>query len=438
MPTTIQLTTSKMVFGGQALAHHQGRPVFLFNALPGEEVTALITKKKSKYWEGIAQDIITPSPWRQTPEEDHYLSSSPWQILNPAAEKLLKAQLVAESYQFHGDFLPDGWDNITSPVPSSILHSSLAQFGYRNKMEYSFFSPDKKTHSLAFHQRGSYHRFAIQASKLAMPGINPVALQIVKWLNQEEISYRTPKSVIIRANREGKTLTALFLKDKLPTPILQKLTLPDYNQGLQIYYSSHRSPASRPDELLLKSGLETLDEKILGRTIQTSTLSFFQINLPLFEETLLDIDKFLPKKKTIVDLFCGVGSISLPLAHPDQELLLVDNNAQAIELAKINANKAGLKNFEAHCLEAEKITDLLTADQTVILDPPRPGLHPDLTDALLEKLPHKIIYLSCNPVTQARDLKKLLTKYQLQFSRLYNFFPRTPHIEALCVLERKT
>jgi 23S rRNA (uracil1939-C5)-methyltransferase len=120
-----------------------------------------------------------------------------------------------------------------------------------------------------------------------------------------------------------------------------------------------------------------------------------------------------------------------------QKLTLVEINQEASEYAKENIMLNGLESVaEAVCLPAEKALEYISHEQVVMVDPPRAGLHQKLTDKLLEVLPKMIIYLSCNPATQARDLEQLMLKYQARDWRVYNFFPSTPHIESLIVLER--
>ncbi|MFZ2189463.1 MAG: methyltransferase, partial [Candidatus Magasanikiibacteriota bacterium] len=150
-----------------------------------------------------------------------------------------------------------------------------------------------------------------------------------------------------------------------------------------------------------------------------------------------DIGKFLDKAKSVVDFYSGVGAIALPLHDKYKSAVLVESNEEAVEYAKENIILNKINNCEAQLSPAEKIVDLITKDKIIIFDPPRAGLHEDVVKQVLATLPERIIYLSCNLSTQARDIKLLSEKYQVKFLKLYNFFPRTPHVEGLCVLELK-
>ena len=156
----------------------------------------------------------------------------------------------------------------------------------------------------------------------------------------------------------------------------------------------------------------------------------------MFAKALKDIAAFTDVKTELIDYYSGVGAISLPISKNRARCTLVDNNQQAIEFAKHNIKANNLQNCEAICTPSENMTKLIARDKLIILDPPRAGLDDKITSRLLISTPPRIIYLSCDLSTQARDIGRLSEKYQVSFLKLYNFFPRTPHIEGLCVLDR--
>ena len=138
----------------------------------------------------------------------------------------------------------------------------------------------------------------------------------------------------------------------------------------------------------------------------------------------------------LVDFYSGVGAIGISLKGRAQSTVLVDSHAEAIAYAKENIELNGLNNCGAILSNAEKITRLIEPDSTLIVDPPRAGLHPKVVNKILSAKPARVLYLSCNVATHARDIKNLSPGYKLKDLKLYNFFPRTPHIEALAVLDR--
>ena len=155
--------------------------------------------------------------------------------------------------------------------------------------------------------------------------------------------------------------------------------------------------------------------------------------MPVFETTLARIKEFIDDTD-LVDMYAGVGTIGLSLAKKSVDLVELDS--ATAKMAMINAESSGLK-ASVTLAASEKALDYIVSDKTIIFDPPRAGLHDSVTQRIIDVLPPKIIYLSCNPATQARDIAKLSEKYKIAHFEVFNFFPRTPHIESLAILVKK-
>ncbi len=405
----------KLVHGGQGLGKlPDGRKVFVWNALPNETVSVRLTKKRRDYAEGVAEDIIEPSIDRIKPVDESYLSTSPWQVMNFAAENKYKSEILKETFQREGLDLPE-FDFVTAGE----------EFHYRNKMEYSFWADDLGL-SLALFNRGSHGKRTIKGSSIARPEIDAAASKILDVLNKAKIRGSQLKTVMLRVNKTGQVAAAIFVKDQA----FPKLDFTDCCQGVVVYYSNPKSPASIITSELYSQGQTQLTDQILDVNLSYRVTSFFQVNLPIFEKALQKIKNNLavPKDK-IIDMYSGVGTIGLAV----NAQVLVEVDPQNIAMAKQNA--AG----QARVIEAstEQALEHITSDSTLIFDPPRAGLHAKVVEKLLDTLPPKIIYLSCNPSTQARDVSLLSKKYKIKTFEGYNFFPRTPHIESLAILERR-
>ena len=411
-----EVTIAKLVHGGQGLGElSDGRKVFVWNTLPGEKVHARIIKKKRSYAEAIAEEILEASPERVEPVEANYLATSPWQMMTFDAENKYKKAIVAELFQQAHVQIPEF--QVTAPVE---------QWQYRNKMEYSFWGDDEGLH-LALHQRGSHGKQIVAGSKLAMPAIDVAANAILAQLQKLETRAGDLKTIIVRTSQQGDAAVALFVKPET----LAKLDLPPEIKGLRVYHSNPKSPASVPTKLLYELGDTTLTDELLGKPFAYDVDSFFQVNIPIFEKALQRIKEFC-NEPDIVDMYAGVGSIGLSVAKSRVELIELD--PATANMARANAAESSL---QAEVVEAstEKALEYIVADKPVIFDPPRAGLHTKVANRVLETLPPKIIYLSCNPATQARDLALLQEKYAVAYFEAFNFFPRTPHIETLVVLE---
>lgn len=376
----------KLVPGGQGLATlESGKKAFLWNALPGELVEFETTKNKRSYCEGIATQIIEAAPERVSPKDDCYLATSPWQIMNYEAELQHKTALVKECFaQQHLDVevlptITDGKD-----------------FFYRNKMEYSlYWDNDEAKIYPAFHIRGTHRKTPVKTSSIERPEIFTKAQEIIADLNAQHAEARTYQSLLIRCDQQGNTSAALFENGK-----------------------------SHPV-------MDNLHDQLMEQSYTYSPNGFFQINLPVYEMVLKNIAEHIKTDK-VLDLYAGVGSIGLSVAR-DKKLTLVEVNAAAF--AEMQNNAKGT-NAECVLAKSEDVTDYITPDCTVILDPPRAGCDTKLIDKLNEIKPQQIIYLSCNPITQARDIAALAENYHLSALQPYNFFPRTPHIENLIILTR--
>ena len=428
------LTLDAITGGGQSIGTlEDGRKCFVWGGLPGELVSIQSTKIKSSLVEGVVTEVLTSSPERIKPQDpESYLSTSPWQIMTFEAEQKYKAQLIYDAFALH---------NIKLPQPPDI-YSNDNIYGYRNKIEFSWFSQTDPTSGvdtldLAFFRRGSKGKIVVNGTSLAHPSINQLAREIRDLLHQKSISARQLKTLLIRSDKSGNCVWQLYTKDKLPDTITEQEADKLSAQGGEIIYSDPRSPASRITERLASFGDITLRDNLLGTTFRYATESFFQINLPVYSQVLSDIRKFIPSEKPVIDLYSGVGTIGLTVTSKEQPLKLIEINSSAVDEMKHNISDLGRKNTEAILSASENVTDQIEPNSTIIVDPPRAGLHQDVTMRLLETAPKRIIYLSCNPVTQARDIQLLSEKYDISHMQGYNFFPRTPHIENLVILDLK-
>jgi len=411
------IKVDKIIPGGQALGTiEDGRKIFFWNALPGETVTKYeITKKKSHYIEAIATKIDNPSKYRVETKDDCYLSTSPWQIIDWDYENQLKSELVVEIFREH---------QIKIDHPKATTNNKL--YYYRNKMEYAlYWDNEEEKIKLAFHARGSHRKIPITRSSLEHPAIFRTAQAIVDNLNSLHEEARKYQSILLRCNQKGDVSGGLYENHK-PHPHFNNLT-----------------------------------DQILGQKYSYSPNGFFQINLPVYELALKEIKKHI-NTDNVLDLYAGVGTIGLSVAR-NKHLTLVENNKAAYtEMCKNCAEgvfeggpEVGRLRFSAKNSVATEVLDaprenyhqavftnsedalgFIVSNQTVILDPPRAGCDGKLINKLLEVTPTKIIYLSCNPATQARDVKLLLKKYQIEDIKIFNFFPRTPHIENLIILNK--
>jgi 23S rRNA (uracil1939-C5)-methyltransferase len=400
-----EVSIEKLVHGGQGLGTlPDGRKVFVWNALPGETVGVRIIRTKKSYAEGIAEEIRKPSAERVEPSEANYLATSPWQMMTYQAENAYKRQIVEELFSH---------EKVRLPQFGKVVHDDR-QWNYRSKMEYSFWGDDDGLH-LALHQRGSHGKQIVEGSKLALPAVDAGANAVCELLNamngSKGIRAGDLKTVIVRADQQGNAVAALYTKLEK----FKELVLPKELQGLRVYHSNPKSPASVPTRLLQETGDVLLRDTLLGRQFVYDVDSFFQVNLPVFEKALQVIKDHVDET-SITDMYAGVGSIGLSVASGSATLVELD--PASVRMASQNvveARSPGELSTQVVEASTEKALEYITGKAPVIFDPPRAGLH------------DKVV---------GRDLAKLQERYTIDHFEVFNFFPRTPHIETLAILTR--
>lgn len=405
----------KLIPGGRGMARlDDGRVCFVWGALPSEEVEIEVTKDKSRFVEAVATKVQKPSKRRVEPKDEAFMSTSPWQILSYPYENEQKKLLIQESFNQQGIELPD-----------FTLDHEEEDYHYRNKMEYSFWwTPETDQVDLAFHLRASRSKIVANQSSLAMPSINKATLALREKINELGLLARDMKSLVIRCDQKDRVVAALFVKSK--TVDFSGLNI-DEIHGLEIWYSNPKSPASVRTDLLASFGDVGLTDSLNGLDFKYDVHSFFQVNLPIYEQALADIRRQIKPGSNTVDMFSGVGSIGLSVGAAK----LIEADAVNIEWAKLNAGKKA----EVIRSKAEKADEYITANQHLILDPPRAGLDKKTVAKILLEKPKAISYLSCEASTHARDIKALIDGgYKIADFKAYNFFPRTPHTETLALL----
>lgn len=426
----VELTLDKIVGGGQTLGQlDYGKKAFIWGGLPGEKVMAQITKKKSSLVEGIVTEVITPSDQRVEPlDPDSYLSTSPWQIMKFEAEQHYKAALIEEAFELHDIVLPN-------PIE---VYTDGKDYHYRNKVEFSWWW-DKESDQLdlAFFRRGTHGKIPVDGTNLAHPGINRAGLAIRDLLRTKpDIQAFMLKTLLLRSDADGNVAAQLYVKDPdfpiFSDPELESLGI----IGLEVIFSNPHSPASVITKKHQQWGINTLNDTVSGVSFNYAIEGFFQINLPVYEQALADMKQWVSADKPVIDLYSGVGTIGLTIGGDNVTLIEINENAVREMKRNITALERE-KTAKAILAPSENALEHITSGVTVIVDPPRAGLHDDVIGKLLESAPERIIYLSCNPVTQARDVVKLADKYGVKSHQGYNFFPRTPHIEHLVVLDKK-
>ena len=426
MQKTTTMKVEKIAHDGAAESTYEGKELRVHGMLPNEEGIVEVDKKHGLYV-GTLKELTVASDRRKTPEELHFLSCSPWQVMEYALQAELKHSLLASLFEYYDD------------APKVSFVSGEQFFGYRTKVEFSFTDRllgEPAPLALAFHVRGGRNeRIPLpQGCALVSDGMNNVALALCARLRDAGYSARDLKTLVVRESKStGKILAILFAKKEEVAEFAVD-DIPDLS-GLIVFHSTEKSPASVPTKKLWSFGEETLPESVSALELSYSWDSFFQNNIPMFESALTVMKSHLPKDSDVLELYAGIGTIGLVLASDAKTVRGVEIVPGAVLSANENAKRLGIVNYSAECIPAEKIdSTTIHHSDVLVLDPPRAGLHPKVIKMIREVLPKKIIYLSCNPDTQARDYAALQSHYRIDVCTGFDFYPQTPHLESLLVL----
>ncbi len=431
----------KIVYPGKSLGYFEGKAVFTDEGLPGEVVEVESKKIKKNYIEGITKRIVQTSPKRKEPRCRHYRACSPYQIMDYEDQLELKQEQIKEifSRQLHLE-LPS-----LEVVPSPLI------WGYRQRAHFHLIW-ENKAPLLAYHQPGSFVEFIPVDKCFLLPEkANDYLHQVLEFLRIENLT--EIKEIEIRFSfTTGDVLLVFFIDEKNSSGQRYNKTNKSKNkqEWLKIKKLFTFLPSANAVAIIRKNdhqeeyllfGRNFLLEKIEGIFYAIGPQSFFQVNLSILARLIMDLKAFIPfsGRERLADLYCGVGTFGLALASQVAEVYGVELEPENISFLKKNLEMNQIKNFNIAAGQASKLALSVLAQgvDVIIVDPPRRGLEKKVIEAIKSYPPRFFLYLSCNPTTLARDLGQFLHVYKLKELRFYDFFPHTPHIETLAILELK-
>lgn len=415
------VTFEKIVGGGKALGYIDEKPCFAAGPLPGEMAEVAITREKPGFVEGGVTRIVTASHVRGSEAEAHYLSCSPWQNVDYEYQLELKRAVLTDAFGRPG-----------LNVPVAGMTGASMQLGYRNKLEFSV----KRTESaleLAFHARGSYEDLVAlpEGCRLGSAAMNAAALALAKAAHALKLDGYIETLTVRQSVSTGRLLGHVALH-QVPKRDWSKLATPEF---ASVVVSRLRGRSTH--ELVWDSGETQLLETVGGNQLAYNFDGFFQTNVGMFETVLKDVLGAMHPGGKLVDLYGGVGTIGLAAAKACSEVVGIEIDPASVELAADNAARAGLTNYRSEQSAAARLDPrLLQGADTIVVDPPRAGLEPGVIRAIVAAAPARIIYVSCNPATQARDTLLLSEEYHSSGVQGYDLYPGTLHLESLMIFDR--
>lgn len=444
---------------GKALARVDGTVLFVPFAVPGDLVDVRVTRKKSNFMEGFILRIVEPSKDRLEPFCEHFgtCGGCKWQPLP------YEMQLEAKQQQVWDQLVRIGHLNIPEIMP--IIPSERTIF-YRNKLEYSFSSrrwilpgedPDailpEERQGLGFHVGRFFDKVLdIRKCWLQKEPSNAIRLFVRDYALSHSLSFydiRANKgflrNMFIRSNEAGEFMLTLCFgyEDKEARTALLDALSKAFPQIVSLYYviNSKMNDSISDQNCVLYRGEEAIYESMEGLHFKIGPKSFYQTNSAQAQRLYELARDFasLSGEEIVYDLYTGTGTIAQFISAKARRVIGIEYVPEAIEDAKINAETNGIDNCE---FIAGDMKDVLTEKfieahghpDVVILDPPRAGIHPDVAKVILAAAPQRIVYVSCNPASQARDLAIFAHEYEITHVRPVDMFPHTQHVENVCRL----
>ena len=461
------LTIQSMGNEGVSVARNEeGIVRFLKYGAPGDIVHAEIRQKRKKFAEGIIQQIIEPSPDRIEPRCEYFThcGGCSWQHLNYEQQLHWKKQIVEDVCTRIGKFpIPKIEDTLPSP----------RQFNYRNKMEFSFGSSAwlteeqiasneefRKGFAFGLHVPGRFDKIMnIEQCHLQCTDGNVLLSTIHAKAHELELTGYDPRShegflrsLLIRSSKHSSEIMAILITQEPNSEHDESFitwwhtirsTFPFITSALHCINLSW-SPMAQ-GEIVFSDGPLYITESILDIKYTISPFSFFQTNsyqLDQFVDRIIDQAQ-IDSSAHVWDLYCGAGTITFPAAKKAHSVIGIELSESSIVNAKHNQLLNDIHNcefftYDLHIASAIELLKSLKQPDIIIIDPPRAGVHETLLRHMLEISPKRIVYVSCNPSTQARDIAILSEKYEVTSMIPVDMFPQTAHVESIGTLELKS
>jgi 23S rRNA (uracil1939-C5)-methyltransferase len=441
----LDLRIESLAFGGSGVGRHDGFVVFVRGGLPGDTVRARVTKVKRGFAEGVVADLVEPSAARVEAPCRHFgvCGGCRFQDLAYTAQVAEKERQVRDALVRIGRFVEPPLEPI---VPAA------SQFGYRNKLEYSFASGADGV-ELGFHRAGRWDEvIGIEECLLTTDLGNAVRLAVRDWAREERLEPYDQRSntgylrhLVVREGRN--TGQALVVLVTAPGEHFESGYLVDvlrrFPEVRSIHWAINDTPAEQtnlPTKLLW--GDDAIEEEILGLRFRVRPSAFLQTNTEMAGQLYALAREYagLTGHENVYDLYCGTGTIGLALANAAGSVWGLEISEEAVACAIENAELNGIENarfFAGNVGQTvEELREEAGAPDVVVVDPPRAGLAGKALRRTGALGAERIVYVSCNPTTLASDLQVLRDEYgyELERCRPVDMFPHTPHVESVSSL----
>ena len=440
----LTLTCEALGANLEGVCRHEGMAVFVPGMLPGESAPVRIIKVEKRLAYGRMEgQPVSPSPDRRTPDCPAYPRCGGCSGRHMSYE----ATLSAKRQQVEDCFRRIGKLDVTVP-PVLGMDEPAA---YRNKTALPVGGPVDAP-CVGFFAPRSHAIIPIDRCPNAMPPADEICRAVLDWMKSHRVpSYNEEthsgvlRHIVIRVNRKHEAMVTLAVNStSIPAPAtLWEALQPLGAVSLILNENRERTNVILGRKFRTLYGRDTLEDVLCGLTFDLSPAAFFQVNPQQTEvlyQTALDFAQLTPDDR-LCDVYCGAGTISLMMARHCREVLGIEIVPQAIDNAKANAARNGIANADFRCGAAEDVLPTLVNEglrpDVIVIDPPRKGVEPAVIDAIAKAGPKRVVYVSCNVATQARDAALLVEKgYQLDQVQPVDMFCWTSGVECVALLSK--
>ena len=428
--------------GGMGVARIDGRVVFVHGALRGEKCRVLILKTLKSVAFAKVLEVLEPSSERITPDCPYFprCGGCTYRHIRYEEELRLKKQRVQDNLSRIGG----------SDVTVEEILGAQDTLRYRNKAQY----PVSKDGAVGFYRARTHEVIECEHCLLVKPEADAAAEALREYMQSCRVAGYDEKTgrglvrhLYIRSNAAGESLVCVLVNgDKLPKEDRLVTLLRDACPkctGIVLGTNTKKGNVILGDRYRTLWGSDRLEDTLCGKTFRLSVPSFYQVNRVQAERLYAKAIEFagLTGQETVLDLYCGAGTITLALSDHAKKVLGAEIVPEAIDDARENAARNGVKNVEFFCGDASDVAKKLARENlrpdVITVDPPRKGLAADVVESIAEMQPQRVVYVSCDSATMARDVKRLADLgYTAQRACAVDMFPRADHVETVVLLSK--
>ena len=428
--------------GGMGVARIDGRVVFVHGALRGEKCRVLILKTLKSVAFAKVLEVLEPSSERITPDCPYFprCGGCTYRHIRYEEELRLKKQRVQDNLSRIGG----------SDVTVEEILGAQDTLRYRNKAQY----PVSKDGAVGFYRARTHEVIECEHCLLVRPEADAAAEALREYMQSCRVAGYDEKTgrglvrhLYIRSNAAGESLVCVLVNgDKLPKEDRLVTLLRDACPkctGIVLGTNTKKGNVILGDRYRTLWGSDRIEDTLCGKTFRLSVPSFYQVNRAQAERLYAKAIEFagLTGQETVLDLYCGAGTITLALSDHAKKVLGAEIVPEAIDDARENAARNGVKNTEFFCGDASDVAKKLARENlrpdVITVDPPRKGLAADVVESIAEMQPGRVVYVSCDSATMARDVKRLADLgYTAQRACAVDMFPRADHVETVVLLSK--